>query len=101
MKFPFHQRIGGVTLAAVACLLISTTASAQSADGYRDARRLGGTTSFFRPALTNSESVKRMAATPGIDADIRKVLADAGIPETADAVIKMLSGGAPTTNAGS
>ncbi|HYE85582.1 MAG TPA: hypothetical protein VEA16_04470 [Vicinamibacterales bacterium] len=42
-----------------------------------------------------------MAASPGVDADIRKVLADAGIPETSDAVIKMLSGGAPTTSVGS
>ena len=101
MKVEFRKQIGGVTLAVLSCLIITTAASAQSADGYRDARRLGGTTSFFRPALTNSDSVKRMAASRGIDADIRKVLADAGIPETSDAVIKMLSGGAPTTNVGS
>ena len=100
MKVQLSKRIG-VTLAALSCLLISTAASAQSADGYRDARRLGGTTSFFRPALTNSESVKRMAATRGMEEDIRKVLSDAGIPETADAVVKMLSGGARTTSAGS
>ncbi|MEO7133363.1 MAG: hypothetical protein ABI024_04005 [Vicinamibacterales bacterium] len=42
-----------------------------------------------------------MAASRGIETDIRKVLADAGIPETSDAVIKMLAGGAPTTSAGS
>lgn len=101
MKFQFCKRIAVVSLTALSCLLVSTAVSAQSADGYRDARRLGGTTSFFRPALTNADSVKRMAASPGIEADIRKVLADAGIPETSDAVIKMLSGGAPTTNGGS
>ncbi len=101
MKCQFRKRIGVVSMAALSCLLVSTSVSAQSTDGYRDARRLGGATSFFRPALTNSESVKRMAASAGIEADIRKVLADAGIPETSDAVIKMLSGGAPTTSAGS
>jgi hypothetical protein len=101
MKFQFRERIGVVSLAALSCLLVSTAVSAQSADGYRDARRLGGATSFFRPALTNSDSVKRMAAGPGVEADIRKVLGDAGIPETSDAVIRMLSGGAPTTSVGS
>src|SRR6186997_609322 len=101
MKFQFHKRIGVVCLAALSCLLFGTAVSAQSTDGYRDAHRLGGATSFFRPALTNSDSVKRMAATSGVEADIRKLLGDAGIPETSDAVIRMLSGGAPTTSAGS
>lgn len=99
MKVKLNGRIGVAAAATVACLLIAGPAIAQ--DGYRDAHRLGGTTSFFRPALTNSASIKRMAASRGMDADIRKVLNDAGIPETADAVVAMLSGGAPTTNAGS
>lgn len=101
MKFQLCKRVGAVSVAILTCLLVSTTVSAQSTDGYRDARRLGGATSFYRPALTNADSVKRMAASRGMDADIRKVLADAGIPETSDAVIKMLSGGAPVSTVGS
>lgn len=101
MEFQFRKRLGVVCLTALSCLLVSTAVSAQSTDGYRDAHRLGGATSFYRPALTNADSVKRMATSSGIESDIRKVLGDAGIPETSDAVIRMLSGGAPIANVGS
>jgi len=37
-----------------------------------------------------------MAAVKGMADDIRKVLRDAGIPETSDAVVSMLSGGTPS-----
>ena len=100
MSAKVNGRVSGagiVTLAAMAILVAASGASAQtSGDGYRDAHRLGGTTSFYRPALTNVATLKRMATTKGMDADIRKVLSDAGIPETADAVVAMLSGGAPS-----
>jgi hypothetical protein len=42
-----------------------------------------------------------MATKKGIDADIRKVLSDAGIPETSDAVVAMLSGGTRAVVGGS
>lgn len=91
-------------LAVVVALLSASVATAQprtDADGYRNARRLGGTTSLYRPALTNPASLKRMASTKGMSDDIRKILSDAGISDTADAVVAMLSGGAPSTKGGS
>ena len=83
-----------VTLMSVS---VATAQPPRDAEGYRNANRLGGTTSFYRPALTNHESVKRMANTKGMADDIRKILRDAGIPETSNAVIAMLSSGLPAT----
>lgn len=74
---------------------------ARDAEGYRTARRLGGSTSFHKPSLTNPESIKRMSATKGMSDDIRKVLGDAGLSDTADDVIAMLSSGAPAAAVGS
>lgn len=91
-------------LAVVVALMSASVAIAQprtDADGYRNARRLGGTTSFYRPALTNPASLKRMTATKGVADDVRKVLSDAGISDSADAVVEMLNGGAPSTKGGS
>lgn len=82
-----------VSAVALAVLVSSSPAAAQATSGgYRDAHRLGGSTSFHKPPLTNVAAVKRMARARGVAADIRKVLADSGIPETSDAVITMLSG---------
>jgi hypothetical protein len=75
-------------------LVSSSPALAQapsSSGGYRNAHRLGGSTSFHAPPITTVASVKRMAGARGVAADIRKVLPDSGIPETADAVVAMLS----------
>lgn len=94
----------GTALAALVLLTAASMAAAQPArtpDGYRDARRLGGTTSFYRPALTNPDSVKRMANTKGIADDVRKLLSDAGLSDTSDEVLAMLSNGAPVSNVGS
>lgn len=84
----------GVWTVAVAVLVAPSPASAQVASppGYVDARRLGGTTSFYRPPLANVAGIRRMAAARGIAGDIRAVLADSGIPETSDAVVALLSG---------
>jgi len=84
-----------VSTVALAILVSSSPAAAQgttSSDGYHNAHRLGGSTSFHKPPLTNLASLKRMAGARGMEADIRKVLADSGIPETSDAVLAMLSG---------
>jgi hypothetical protein len=51
--------------------------------------------------LTNLASLKRMASTKGMADDIRKVLSDTGVSDTSDAVVAMLSGGAPSTKGGS
>ena len=84
-----------VSSVAFAILLSSSSASAQgttTADGYHNAHRLGGSTSFYKPPLTNVASLKRMAGARGMEADIRKVLADSGIPDTSVAVLAVLSG---------
>src|SRR6185369_4994582 len=57
------------------------------AQPYSNARRLGGPSSFYKPALTNVASLKRMADRPAIANDVRKVFGDAGIPEAADAFL--------------
>ena len=96
------------SLLAVALSMASASVYAQtppppsprSADGYVTARRLGGTTSFHHPALTDPASVKKMATSKDMESDIRKVLADAGIPQTADAVVAMLSGASTSPAAG-
>ena len=99
------KRIGSIiSMAALAVLLGAPPATAQArrpataqtptsraSDGYANARRLGGATSFYKPALTNTASVTRMAKSRGMDADVRKVLTDSGIPEVADKVIAMLA----------
>ena len=87
-------------LAAAVTLLsvsVATAQPARDAEGYRNANRLGGSTSFHKPALTNTDSVKRMANAKGMADDIRKVLGDSGIPQTSNAVIAMLSSGLPAS----
>ena len=91
-------------LAVVALLVTASFVSAQparDAEGYRSARRLGGSTSFHKPALTNPDSIKRMSATKGMTDDIRKVLGDAGLSDTADDVVAMMSSGAAAAAVGS
>jgi hypothetical protein len=102
-----------ISMAAAALLLAAPPADAQTppsavppalrprpADGYLTARRLGGSTSFYKPPLTNAASLKRMAGVRGMQADVRKVLADGGIPETADAVFAMLSNASAVVTGG-
>jgi hypothetical protein len=91
-----------VATAASVIVLSSSPASAQSSSssGYRDAHRLGGSTSFYTPPLTTVDSVKRMAGAAGMAADVRKVLADSGIPQTADGVVSLLSGATSSVRGG-
>lgn len=70
----------------------------QDAQGIRNARRLGGRTAFNRPALTTIDTLRQMLKAPNANADIRKVLSDAGIAEiggpagsVADTVINAMS----------
>jgi len=93
-----------VGLAAVVTLMSVSAAAAQparDAEGYRNARRLGGSTSFHKPSLTNPASLKRMVGIKGMADDVRKVLSDAGLSDTSSDVLAMLSGGAPVTAVGS
>lgn len=77
-------------------ILGASTAAAQtgssSSDGYKNARRLGGSTSFNQPPLTTHATLHRMVARKGIADDIRKVLSDSGISETAEGVLAALNG---------
>jgi hypothetical protein len=77
-----------------------TSASPVFAQQYENARRLGGATSFYKPALTDAASLKRMAGKAGIGDDIRTVMREAGIPEAAEAFIAAISRGTSTRNAG-
>src|SRR5260221_4845519 len=82
-----------VSTVALAIVISAAPAFAQanSSIGYRDAHRLGGSTSFYTPPLTTAASVKRMADARGMAVDVRKVLADSGIPQISDDVIALLS----------
>lgn len=92
--------------AAAACLLLASSAFAQSptqpaAVKYHDAKRLGGATSFLaRRPLTDAASLRRMV-TPGMTNDIRRVLREAGVPELHDSVMTALRGATSTRNVGS
>ena len=73
-------------MAFVATLFLVAPASAQPpADGYTNARRLDGSTSFHQPPLSTVASLKKMATVKGMTDDIRQPQRDAGIPETATA----------------
>src|SRR5579862_9009013 len=91
-----------VSTVALAIVIFSSPASAQvnSSSGYRDAHQLGGSTSFYTPSLTTVADVKRMANARGMAADVRKVLADSGIPQTSDAVMAVLSGATSSVKGG-
>jgi hypothetical protein len=72
-------------------LVLVACAAPLMAQEYKDARVLGGATSFYKPALTNAASLKRMTERRGMTADIRTVLQDAGMAEVADAVLDVMS----------
>ncbi len=83
-------------VATALALASPAIAADQATNGYTNAHHLGGSTSFHQPHLTTVATLKKMAVKKGMAEDIRKVLRDAGIPETADAVVAMLSGGTPS-----
>ena len=86
-------------LLMMAALLAS--ASPLLAQEYSDTRVLGGTTAFYKPALTNAASLKRMADRRGMADDIRSVLRDSGISQVSDAVLAVMSGASTAPNVGS
>ena len=83
---------GAAATVGLAFLVSGSPAAAQTAvAGYTDFHRIGGTTSLNKTPLTNAASVKRMAETRGMAADISTLLAESGIPQTSDAIVAMLS----------
>ena len=107
MSFCAFRRTFTVGTIAVALgLALASAAAAQgSPETLLNARRLGGSTSFYKPPVVTVASLKRMMAQPRIVADIRNVLEQAGLSSTADAVVATLTGassavkGAPCANA--
>ena len=70
-----------VPTVALAILVSSSPAVAQgttSSDGYHNAHRLGGSTSFHKPPLTNLASLKRMAGARGMELAERRLVPPLG-----------------------
>ena len=95
----------GTVVVALGLALASVAVAQGGADTLHNARRLGGSTAFYKPPVETVASVKRMMAQPGIVADIRYVLDQAGLSSLADAVVATLTGastavkGAPCADA--
>lgn len=79
----------------------SSNSEAQAQGKIRNARRLGGPTSLNRPGLKQVDTLRQMMAKPNMPADIRKILSDAGISQTADKVLAAMTTGAYVDNTGS
>ena len=90
-----------LALAVALALPSAAGAQAMSADGTHNATHLGGATAFYTPPLRSAASLKQMAARPGMVDDIRKVLTDAGIPETVSGVLATLKDATSSVAGGS
>lgn len=101
--FSAFRRVVGIGAGAVAlALALSPVAAAQGgAENWHNAHRLGGSRAFYTPPLKTAASLKQMAAKKGMAEDIREVLRESGIPETADAVIATLAGATSSVKGGS
>ncbi len=78
--------------AAVVAVVVGAAASVSAQDGYKNARRLGGSTSFFKPPLTTAASLKKFGANKRVIADVRNVLGQAGLPaDVAEKVVSTLA----------
>ena len=86
-------------LAAV-LMALPSAASAQT-DAYHNARRLGGSTSFYKPPLTTAASLKKMIAKTSIAADITNVLGQGDVGDVSDKVIATLSSPTEVVRGGS
>jgi len=81
-------------VAAVVAAVVGAAASvsAQGTDGYKNARRLGGSTSFYKPPLTTAASLKKFGANKRVIADVQNVLGQAGLPaDVAEKVVSTLA----------
>ena len=93
--------VPGLALALGLALPSAVAGQASSADAMHNARRLGGTTAFYTPPLRTAASLKQMTAKKGMSEDIRTILRESGIPETADAVLATLAGATSSVRGGS
>jgi hypothetical protein len=85
------KRSLSAAVAVAFVLATSSIAAAQGADGYRNATRLGGSTSFYKPPLTTPASLKKMAANKKVAADLAVVLEKGGVSSVADKVMAALT----------
>lgn len=85
--------VAGATALA---LLAASAPMAVAQDGgavvVQDVHRLGGSTAFFRPSLTNVVSLRRMSDDPRTVANIRNVLEQAGLTSVSDKVVAAFAG---------
>ena len=95
-----HIVVPGLALALGLTLASVAAGQGGSAKPMRDAHRLGGATAFHAPPLRTAASLKQMVAKKGMADDIRTVLRESGIPETADAVLATLAGAGSSVNGG-
>ena len=103
MPFSSHRvfAIGSAAVVLGLALASAATAQAGGAPTLHNATRLGGSTAFYTPPLKSAASLKQMLAKKGVAEDIRTVLSEAGIPETADAVLATLAGATSSVRGGS
>lgn len=80
-----------VAIGALATPALAQAPAQPQGDGYRNATRLGGSTSFYRPPLRNEADLRRMASNPAIQKDIRAVMEQGGVGNLADQAIETLS----------
>ena len=102
--FSAFRRVFAIGTGVVAlALALAPVAAAQGggAETWHNARRLGGSMAFYKPPLRTAAGLKQMAAKKGVAEDIRAVLRESGIPETADAVIATLAGATSSVKGGS
>ncbi len=98
-----HIVVSGLALGLALGLAQASVAAGQgsSPTAVHNAQRLGGPTAFYAPPLRSAASLKQMVARRGMAEDIRTVLRESGIPETADAVLAVLAGATTSVAGGS
>jgi len=96
-----HVVVPGLALALGLALAPEAAAQSSNTDAMHNARRLGGSTSFYAPPLRSAASLKQMLARRGMAEDVRAVLRESGIPETADAVLATLAAARSSVAGGS
>jgi hypothetical protein len=95
-----HIVVPGLALAMGLTLASVAAGQGATANAMHNARRLGGSTAFHTPPLRTAASLKAMVAKKGMAEDIRTVLRESGIPETADAVLATLAGAGSSVKGG-
>jgi hypothetical protein len=97
------SRLLATCVVAAALAVVFASGAAAQEGGHaavRDITRLGGSTAFYKPSLTNVASLKRMGDSATVVADIRNVLSQAGLPDLATNVAAALAGASTSVRGG-